>query len=293
MKALTNTGFILLIILASCSGGRQLERTARSEEALSAKDYRSALALCREIIGEAESKGKEPAPRIYCIAGIAAYELGEYPSSLEYLEKAERMGYSGEEFFLYLARDYRRIDNLSKEISALKAYLEHYPEGREAAGTRDRLFKTCIESEDFKLAGRLWQAMDSTARTDTGNLETWLELNRMQGKDRVCDSLAAHLLVLAPENEKALEWLGKSYFWKAENAYQYQMKAYSENRTRKQYAILVKAFKGVSADFRKSRDYFLRLYKLDPDPTWAEYLGNIYTRLDDPGKASFYKSRAQ
>jgi hypothetical protein len=284
---------LLLTLLASCSGSRQLEMTARGEEALSAGDYQAALELCTAAIGERESKGKQASPRMYCIAGISACELDEYARSLEYLVKAEKLGYTGEELYPYLARNYRHIDNLSREISALKAYLKNYPEGRESAALRDRLFKTCIESEDFGLAGSLWQSMDSIAREDTANLGTWLELNRMQGNDRKCDSIASHLLVLDRDNRKALEWLGKSFFWKAENAYQDQMKAYSEHRTRKQYAILLNAFKGVSADFRKSRDYFLRLYRLSPEPVYAGYLENIYTRLDDPEKASYYRKRAQ
>ena len=71
------------------------------------------------------------------------------------------------------------------------------------------------------------------------------------------------------------------------------MKAYRENRTRKQYAILLEAFKQVSTDFRTSRDYFLRLYKINPDPAYAEYLGNIFTRLEDKEKAAYYKKRAE
>jgi hypothetical protein len=141
--------------------------------------------------------------------------------------------------YLYLARNYRDIDNLSKEIGALKEYLEHYPGGNEAGFARSRLLRTCTESGDFELASKLWLDMDSLAREDKDNLETWLELNRMQGKDPVCDSLD-------PDSEPALKWLGQSYFWKAENSYQYQMKTYQENHTRRQYAILLKAFRQVS-----------------------------------------------
>ena len=44
----------------------------------------------------------------------------------------------------------------------------------------------------------------------------------------------------------------------------------------KQYSILLKAFKQVNADFKLSRDYFLKLYDMNPDPEYAMYLGNIF-----------------
>jgi tetratricopeptide (TPR) repeat protein len=286
-------GGTILLIFAACSGSRYLEKTARGEKAFRAGDFGTALAVCEEIIGDMGKKGKQSTCNIYSMAGISAFELGEYPRSLDHLLKAQQVGCTDGPMYLYLARNYQHIDNLSKEISALEAYLEKFPQGSDAADARNRLLQTCIESEDFELAGILWMEMDSASREDVGNLETCLQLNRMQENDRLCDSLAAIILVKDPDSEPALKWFGEYYFWKAENSYQYQMKAYEENHTRKQYAILLEAFKQVSIDFRKSRDYFLKLYKINPDPGYAAYLGNIYTRLEDDEKAGYYRKRAE
>jgi tetratricopeptide (TPR) repeat protein len=286
------TGGFILILLAACSGIRQIETTASAEEAFRDKDYRTALALSGEIIGKGEARGRQSTGTLYSIAGISAFELGDYSRSLDYLLKAQQQEQPDEQATLYLARNYRHLDNLSREITCLRAYLDKFPDGSEAAEVRKRLLVTCTESEDFELAGRLWMEMDSLSREEPGTLETWLQLNRIQGNDAVCDSVASRILLRDPESEPALEWFGEAYFWKAENQYQYQMKAYRENRTHKQYAILLEAFRQVSADFRRSRDYFLKLFTLNPDPAYASYLANIFTRLEDEEKASYYKKRA-
>jgi tetratricopeptide (TPR) repeat protein len=100
------------------------------------------------------------------------------------------------------------------------------------------------------------------------------------------------LLALNPDNTDALFFLGKHFFWKAENRYQSEMEAYEKNRTNRQYAQLLRAFETLNADFRKSLDYFLRLYKINPQPRYARFIGNIYLRFEDKGKADFYHKKA-
>lgn len=279
-------------MIMGCTGGRYLEMTNSGEEAYRSGNYHAALETSEQIITEYEGKGKPAAGNIYTLAGMASYELQEYDKSLKYLEKAEQVEYSDGNVYLYLAKNYNHMDNLSREISALENYLSKYPEGKESGEVRERLFKTCIESENFESAGELWAGMDSISKEDTGNMETWLILNRMQNNESVCDSIALRILELDPESEPALKWTAESHYRKAEESYQYQMKAYKENRTRKQYAILLQAFKQVNVDFRASRDYFLKLYELNPDPEYARYLSNIFTRLDDEGMANYYKKLA-
>ncbi len=282
----------ILLIIAGCSGGRYVEMTRAGESAYREGDYRKALEYSEKIIGEVEGKGKQSAGNVYALAGISACKLEDYDKSLNYLLKAQQQDYSDGNMYLCLARNYRHIDNLSKEITALETYMEKYPQGNETGTARERLFRTCLESENFELAGELWTKMDSASREDVTNLETYLNLNRMQENDSTCNSVAALILDKDSDNEPALSWFAKDYYSKAENSYQAQMKAYKENRTHRQYAILLKAFKQVNADFKKSRDYYLKLYKLYPNPEYAMYLGNIFTRLEDEKKADYYKKRA-
>ena len=61
---------------------------------------------------------------------------------------------------------------------------------------------------------------------------------------------------------------------------------------KKEYKRLLKALDKVYPTFRKSRDYFLKLYRIDPKPKYAKYLGNIYTRLGNEQKAKYYYNKA-
>ena len=283
---------ILLLILTACTGGKYLETTSTGESLFKLGEFQQVMDLSEQLIVERESRGKLAPGSIYSLAGASAFETGEYDKSLAYLLKAQMQEYSDERMYLNLAKNYRHIDNLSKEISSLEAYRELYPQGKNIKVIEERLFQTCLESDNFELAEELWTTMDSMSKEDVKNLETYLLLNRAQENETLCDSLAARILDKESENEPAMYWIAESNFWTAENTYISQMKAYKENRTHKQYAILLKAFKQVNADFKESRDYFLKLYKLYPKPEYAAYLGNIYTRLEDEKRANYYKKRS-
>jgi Flp pilus assembly protein TadD len=61
----------------------------------------------------------------------------------------------------------------------------------------------------------------------------------------------------------------------------------------KQYRQLNDALKTINADFKRARDYFEKLYRVNPDPRYATYLGNIYTRFSNKQKADYYYGRAK
>ena len=111
--------------------------------------------------------------------------------------------------------------------------------------------------------------------------------------DSICEQTAEVILEQNPENEPALTWVAKKYYWQAENRYQTEMTAYDLNKTHSQYAILLEAFKTVTLDFKESLGYFTRLYEQYPNPDYAKYLGNIYVRLNDKQKARYYRSLGQ
>ena len=229
MKQISNllaTGTML--ILSACTGGKYLETTATGESLYEQGEFAQVLNISEPIIADLESNGKQAPAAIYSLAGSAAFETGKYDASLAYLLKAQMQEYSDERMYLDLARNYKHIDNLSKEISALEAYRELYPQGKHIEVVHERLFQTCLESENFQLAEELWTKMDNVSKQDVRNLETYLLLNRLQENDAVCDTLSARILEKEPDNEAAMYWIAESRFWKAENTYLSQMKAYKE-----------------------------------------------------------------
>jgi len=292
-KFTTSFKCMLLILLFGCSGARYLERTNRVEQAYNENDFQKAFATAEEIIRDLPGKQKPEYGKVFALAGNSAYELGKYERSLEYLEKALRLDYTGESMYLNLAALYQRIDNLSKEIEILESYIRLFPEGKEMSRVRERLFMTCRESMNYDLAMNLWPLLDDASRSEITNLELYLEINQVLENDSICEATAEKILGLNEVNETALKWFAEKYYWKAENRYQSELDAYNRNKTHKQYNLLLNAFKKVTSDFKESLEYFTRLYRLYPDPGYARYLGNIYARLNNEEKARYYHSKAR
>jgi len=261
---------ILGLLLISCGGTKYIELTTTAEAALSGEDYETALSTTEQIITELEKKNKSADGRVYAIAGNSAYGLEQYEKSLTYLVKAQQQNYTGEMMYFNLASLYQRIDNLSKEITVLEKYNNLFP-----------------------LADSLWFQFDEALKHDLKNLEAHLAINIGQENDTICDWAAEEILKQYENHEEALNWLAEKYFWKAENRYQAEMEAYNNNKTRKQYNILLKAFKIVTTDFKESLNYYTKLYEHYPNPDYARYLGNIYARLDDEKMAEYYRKKSR
>ncbi len=284
--------YLLVMILSGCLGTKYLEQTRLGESALESNDNQKALEIAKGVIEGLPGKLKAEHGQVFVLAGNAAYSLEQFDKSIDYLEKARSLEYRDELMYRNLAGSYRFIDNLSREIGVLEEYLSHFNEGGHSGDMRERLFQTSLESENYDLALELWSVLDVEARTDAGNMEIFLLMNKELGNTETCDELAAGILDQEGENEVALNYLAEKHFWLAENSYLEQMKAYKENRTRKQYAILLKAFEDVNSNFKKAIGYYNRLYKINPDPVYADYLSRIYTRMDDEQKAEFYRKKA-
>ena len=95
------------------------------------------------------------------------------------------------------------------------------------------------------------------------------------------------LLKEYPDYAEALEWKASYYYNKAEKKYQYEMAKYNKKKNATTYAYLRRDLKKVSADFRISRDTFLKLRKQDDaNKSYIRHLKNIYLRLDQKAEAA-------
>lgn len=259
-----------------------------ADDAFTTGDWQTALTNYEQAIANYESQKKYLECPVYGKAGLAAMNLGHTQKSLELLEKNSFTPFVTIETIHAQAVLYRQVNNLSKEIDALNLYLEKFPEGKDASAFRARLFETCVESQDYELAVRLWAELGEEHRKTPKYLETWMLINKRMKNDSLCDEIALDLIKADPNNVMGLEWLAKKYYFKAEDRYQAEMQAYEKNKTKKQYSILVDAFKVLTEDFKVSLGYFERLYKINPAPDYANFLGNIYARFDDKKNADFY-----
>lgn len=282
--------FILTIFLQSCASTKISEEGNAS---FNSKNYEEALKSYEQIIESKESTGKKAKAPVYVNAGISALELEQTDKARKYLETAKELQYSSPEMYESLAKVYRIIDNLSKEITALETYSEKFPQGVNINNINQRLLETYVESENWDLGIKLWSKVETQAQSNVNMLASYLIINKNLNNSEECDKLAKQITKIDADNISVLEYYAEKYFWKAENLYTSEMKAYKDHRTSSQYKKLLKALDEVWPDFQKSRDYYLKLYKIDPKPEYAKYLANIYTRYDDKQKAAYYEKRSK
>ena len=265
----------------------------KAQIAFNKGDYQTALNLWNKTIAKYERRNKGTQCTVYGKAAEAALKLGKEAEARDLFQKAVYSASVSPEAFVELARLYRKIDNLSLEITTLEKYVKKYPHDSHIIPMQERLFATYIESENWQEALDLWHKLPETFQDRLASQTALLKANLALNNEKAADTLAPEILKNAPENIVALDYEAKKYFWRAENRYQAEMKAYSKNKTRRQYVHLLQAFKVVTADFKKSLGYFRKLYALQPSSENARYLGNIYARLDNRPKAKYYQNLAE
>ncbi len=288
---------IILFLIAgtfACTSGRQLTQVNdQAQEAYAAGEYQQALERYEQLIQAAREKGEPVGGEVYNKAGLSAWALDNTSQALEYLEEARHTEAANDQTFAALAKGYLQVDNLSREITNLERYLEKYPQGEESEAFKQRLFMTYVESMNYDQALALWPELDPAAREQKELLEGYFMVHKNLGNDTKVTGIAQELLKKNKNNVNALEWMAELYYWRAENRYQAENKAYEKNRTRRQYAKLLKAYEVLNTDFRISLNYFQRLYEMDPQPSYARYIGNIYLRFQEKEKADYYHRKAK
>lgn len=285
---------ILLSFITACSSLRQVsELSERADQAYAAGNFEEAYELYIKVIDASASRDQLSDGHVYNRAGVLAYKLGDTAKSLEYLELARHTPAADADTYHTLAMAYRDIDNLSREISNLERYIEHFPGGDDINPIKERLFETYVESFNWQLAQDLWDDLPGDPYRDEGLLEGYLKVQKALDNDEKATDVAEKLLELNNGNIPALDHLARKHFNEAVSRHNREMRAYEQNRTHRQYAILLEAFEVINTDFRIALDYFQRLYQHDPRPEYAGYLANIYERFQDEDKARYYRRRAE
>lgn len=284
--------FISVFIFSGCAfisglGGHTYE----ADTAYNNKQYDEAYEMYYDYIESRKSRGRDIEPEIYEKAGISAHKLDKNSEAIEFLSLANQNSVLSAEGFLALAKSYREIDNLTLEIRNLEAYLNNYPDEPDFDEVQIRYFETLVEGRNWHEAYELWDELGKDRFENEKMLENYLIVNRYLEKDASATGIAKKILEINNENIVALDWLAKNYYYQALNRYNYEMQAYERNRTHRQYAQLREAWPVIHADYRTSRDYFMKLYEIEPKGEYARFLANIYERLNDDVKARYYRQR--
>lgn len=283
-----------IIILNGCASIGHIARLSEeADQAFRAGDYEKALTAYQELIDTQRGQDRMVDGLYYQRAGISAYETGNTDRAIEYMEFARHTDASNATTFFVLAKSYREVDNLSREITNLERYVEMYPDGEVFEEMQKRLFETLVESLNWQQAYDLWSKLTGNPYEDEDLLASYVLVNQALGKDEKAADMAEKVLDLNVFNKTALDFLGRRHFNEAVNLYNSEMRAYEANRTHRQYARLLEALEVVNTDLRIALNYFTRLYEQDPKPEYAGFLANIYERFQDEERARYYRRRAE
>lgn len=285
------SGFVFMV---SCSIFNPYSKLrSEADEAYQKGRLNESMELYEQIIEAQEEKNRKIDTSLYISAGKVAYELEQTNKTIEYLEIARiNSKVLDEESLIALIKTYHEIDNLSLEIRRMEDYIDNYPNGKYFVEIKKRYFLALAESKSWEQAYEFWPKLEGDPLEDESLTEAYFSVNNSLENNEKTAELAKRLLELNKTNKAALEWHAKKYYYRATERYKRETQAYEKNRTNKQYAKLLDAWGVIHDDFRKAKDYFELLYKNYPESEYANFLANIYERLNNDSKARYYRQRA-
>lgn len=291
MRYTTVSLIAMAVILVTGCGAPKVTTSYQNlaEQAVAEGNFEAATENWRLFFDQQLLEENEIAPEHYAQAGKMAFRANQPDLALDWFQQAEYGNYADAGMYLDLAKIHRQKGDLQKELEVLEFYHRNYQDETDLEGVNSRLFQIYSQVKDAKKAEELWPQMRLEDRQEEENLAKYFTIQRQLDNQSVSDSIAEALLEVNPKNVPALEWLGIKYYNQAEERYQREMKKYEANKTRVQHIKLTQELKTVTAEFRKSLEYFKPLWEIDQNARYAAYLVNIYNRFEDPETANSYR----
>lgn len=282
--------FAITFLLNSCKTTLSIsDLQTNAEQAYNEGDYKAALQHYEGLIAEWNKNYPFEENPYYDPAGHTAVALKDYNKAIEYFDHSTHYGFAGANTYLTLTSYYREIGNFSREMTVLNNLIEKFPNEAVEARAYERLLEMYVETSRWEEAQNLIQFI--SREPDARLLEQMLMVHNNTDNEEEAEEVVNQLLKLDSNNTAALEWKAINYFEAGEERYNAETEAYERNKTRSQYARLLKGYEAAGEDYRKARDIFERLYKENPDKRYAMYLYNIYARFQDEEKAAYYRKR--
>jgi len=283
---------LAVLFVGGCSPAIKLTKNQQAKQAFDAGKLETSLQLYEEIIAAEEEAGTLAEANHYEEAGKTAEALGDMTKAESYYKLAIYYKTASADVYQKLAAYYRQQANISKESGMLEPLMSLYPESNQAKAEKARLYQIYIQTEQWEKAVTLWPP-NAGAAQDGSLLNTYFTAQKKLGNDEKLDELSADLLALNPENKAALEWKAKALYNKGEERYQKELQDYENNKTNKQYKIMLAGLDVATAYFKQSLKIFEQLYGREADKSYALYIANIYARFGDEPNAKRYQKLSQ
>jgi tetratricopeptide (TPR) repeat protein len=282
--------FFILLFLTSCAALHKTpSKEVAAESATSTGMHEKALALWEQIIAEHEQAGLQNTSIAYDKAGHSALAIGDTLKSENYFKLSMYYQTASVATYSFLIDYYQKTNNLSREVMALEGLLSHYPQSQVTAKVMPQLFQLYTQTQQWESAEKIWPLVKNEYHSEN-LVNSWLNVNKALDNKDLCDDIASQLLALNPKNRVALEWNAKKYYDKGEQRFQMEMEAYEKNKTRSQYASLLKGLEVSTDHFQQALKLFEMLHKTHQDNSYALYISNIYARFGDEKNSMHYRS---
>ncbi len=296
MKQILILLVIIIVTIIGCTTQKSAITTVshrqKAIDEAAAGNFQSAVQLWKNYFDQQNAGLKDIQVSDYAIAADIAYKSGNDQLAVSWYDAARIQGYTGEDMYQAFAVIFRKKQNLSRELTALEFIKAYFEQAQNITNIQSRLFEIYMEINRDK-AFEQWNKLDNTTQKAEAFLNSYFILNREKDNKQLADSLADTLLLINPDHRDAIEWNGEKYYWLAENHYQREMAKYNKLKTHVQYQLLLNELKIVAEDFKRSRDYFEKLWALEKLHRYASYLANIYARLDNRERAEYFKKFAE
>lgn len=281
---------VFIVLLTNCSSPKlatkpMISNKTVAEQSMADGNFNKAVEAWKLYFDQTppeQTKGNE-----FAQAAQSALKSGDQTQSISWFDQARYKNFADAEMYSTLAKIYSSQQNISKELSALEYYKNHFT--KDLNEVNSRLYEIYFEIKMYDKAQEAWLKMDENSKNEPSHLNSFFRLNKSLENNSVCDSLATVILEKEPLNVDALEWNGNKYYWLGENRYQREMEKYNKNKTNKQYKILLNELDLATADFKKALPYFEKLWEIEPGEKYASYFANIYARFGDESKVGYYK----
>lgn len=287
--------YVMLVALAlsSCSSGKKLaQQQQAANQYFYEKNYDSAAVMYETIINQYEAKNISASPETYASAGKSFYYSGDEKKAIDYLYRAECMGYDDELTLILKIKYYGKIDNMSKELDNLEKYQSMYRNGDEIQYVRTRLVKRYVQMKEYQKVQRTYEQLSDPEASEIEYLEYYYTALSKNGNNDKAYQTAQKIFNLDPNNFTGLSNVARHTFDHAETAYVAAIKEYEAKKTNAAYRTMVEKTKPLLEEYKKAKIYYQKLYNLYKRPIDAEILSRIYTRLNDKKNAAVYAKLA-
>jgi len=278
---------LMACVAFSCNPLKKLPGLeSQADIAIEQSNYEQAYVHLKQYQDISESGNIKPKESFYLKMATVCGHLNKVEEASGYYENLINKE-GNERVILDYTSLLAKNNELDKELDVWSRYQSKLKDKNLQAQAFNRQVVLLSQSQKYEQVESLWSALAEEVNVTPEAWYSYVMATQQLGNSRKALKACNALLKLEPNHIKALEWKAKFLYESAEKRYKTAMAKYNKNKNATTYAYLRRDLKKISADFRVSKDLFLKVRKMNPEnKSYVKYLKNIYLRLDMKNEAA-------